>query len=94
MADPQHYWRLLHEKCAALEIWESEYLHVLKGEHPVAEMLKGSWLRQFLARLEEPERSAFENDYRVRVRAAYPPEADGHTLLPFRRLFIVAQRAG
>ena len=30
---------------------------------------------------------------RARVRAAYPPEPDGHTLFPFRRLFIIAQRA-
>ena len=94
VAEPQHYWRLLHHKSAALEIWESEYLQVLKGENPVAEFIKGSWLRQFLDRLQEPERSAFENDYRARVRVAYPAEADGRTLLPFRRLFIVAQRAG
>jgi trans-aconitate 2-methyltransferase len=65
---------------------------VLRGENPVAEFVKGSWLKPFLDRLEEPERSAFEADYRARVLAAYPPEADGRTLFPFRRLFIVAQR--
>jgi trans-aconitate 2-methyltransferase len=93
VAGPQHYWRLLHDRCAKLDIWETEYLQVLGGENPVAEFTKGTWLKQFLDRLEEPERSAFEADYRVRVRAAYPPEADGRTLFPFRRLFIVAQRA-
>lgn len=94
VADPQHYWRLLHAQSSALEIWESEYLQVLTGDNPVAEFIKGSWLRQFLARLAEPERTRFENDYRERVRVAYPREAGGHTLFPFRRLFIVAQRAG
>ena len=93
VADPRHYWRLLHAKCATLEIWETEYLHVLTGADPVAEYIKGSWLRQFLARLQEPARSAFENDYRKRVKAAYPAEAGGRTLFAFRRLFIVAQRA-
>jgi trans-aconitate 2-methyltransferase len=93
VAEPRHYWRLLHAKSAALEIWESEYLQVLTGDDAVAEFIKGSWLRQFLSRLQDSERSAFENDYRARVRAAYPPESDGHTLFPFRRLFIVAQRA-
>ncbi|MBI4188926.1 MAG: hypothetical protein HY525_00120 [Betaproteobacteria bacterium] len=67
---------------------------MLKGENPVAEYIKGSWLKQFLDRLQEPERGAFETDYRARVRAAYPAEPDGHTLFPFRRLFIEAQRAG
>lgn len=94
VAEPRHYWRLLHGRVAALEIWETEYLQVLRGEDAVAEFVKGSWLKQFLDRLQEPERSAFEADYRTRVRAAYPPEADGSTLFPFRRLFIVAQRGG
>ena len=91
---PREYSNLLRGRTAALEIWEIEYLQVLKGENPVAEFVKGSWLKQFLDRLEEPDRSAFESEYRVRVRAAYPPEADGSTLFPFRRLFILAQRAG
>ena len=64
---------------------------VLKGENPVAEFTKGSHLPQFLTRLEEPLRSQFEADYRARVLAAYPKEADGSTLFSFRRLFIVAQ---
>ncbi len=94
VAEPQHYWRLLQARAATLEIWETEYLQALRGDNPVAEFTKGTWLKQFLDRLEEPERSAFEADYRTRVKAAYPPEADGRTLFPFRRLFIVAQRAG
>jgi len=93
VAAPAHYYRLLRPRVAALELWESEYLQVLGGDDPVAEYTKGSWLKQFLDRLDEPERRAFEADYRARVRAAYPPEPDGQTLFPFRRLFIIARRA-
>lgn len=93
VAEPGYYWRLLHERCATLEIWESEYLQVLAGANPVAEYTKGTWLKQFLDRLEPgAERDGFEAEYRRRVRAAYPPEADGRTLFPFRRLFILAQK--
>jgi trans-aconitate 2-methyltransferase len=94
VAAPGEYWRMLKDRAARLEIWETEYLQVLTGENPVAEYTKGTWLKQFLDRLQEPERSAFEADYRRRVAAWYPPEADGRTLFPFRRLFIVAQRGG
>lgn len=94
VAEPGHYWRLLKDRAAALEIWETEYLQVLSGENPVAEYTKGTWLKQFLDRLEAPERAAFEADYRRRVAAWYPPQADGRTLFPFRRLFIVARRGG
>lgn len=93
VAGPQHYWLLLQGRAAALDIWETEYLQVLSGENPVAEYTKGTWLKQFLDRLEEPERSAFEADYRARVAKHYPPEQDGRTLFPFRRLFILAQKA-
>ena len=93
VAGPQHYWRLLRDRAATLDIWETEYLQVLSGDNPVAEYTKGTWLKQFLDRLEEPERSAFEADYRARVAKHYPPETDGRTLFPFRRLFILAQKA-
>lgn len=90
---PGSYWRLLAGRCAQLQVWETEYLQVLEGENPVAEYTKGTWLKQFLDRLEGAERAAFEADYRARVRAWYPPEGDGRTLFAFRRLFIVARRA-
>jgi trans-aconitate 2-methyltransferase len=92
VAPPAFYWRLLQARCTTLQIWETEYLQVLSGENPVAEYTKGTWLKQFLDRLQEPERSAFEADYRRRVLAWYPPEPDGRTLFPFRRLFLVARR--
>jgi trans-aconitate 2-methyltransferase len=88
---PERYRELLLPHVRSLDIWETVYLQVLGGDNPVAEFVKGSWLRQFLDALHGPERAAFEAAYRERVRLAYPPGADGKTLLPFRRLFIVAQ---
>lgn len=74
-----------------LDIWTTEYLQVMEGDNPVADWTRGSLLVPLLAALDEPWRSAFEADYRRRIAAAYPREADGRTLFPFRRLFIVAQ---
>jgi trans-aconitate 2-methyltransferase len=92
VAEPRRYRQILQDKVASLEIWETQYIQVLKGDNRVAEYVKGSWLKQFLDRLQEPERGAFEADYRARVRAVYPVESNGATLFPFRRVFIVAQR--
>lgn len=93
VAAPGFYWRLLERRAAEPQVWETEYLQVLSGANPVAEYTKGTWLKQFLDRLEGAERAAFEADYRARVLAWYPPEKDGRTLFPFRRLFWVACRA-
>jgi len=93
VAPPAVYWRLLQGRAAALQIWETEYLQVLSGPDAVAEYTKGTWLKQFLDRLEGQERADFEAAYPVRVRPHYPEEPDGRTLFPFRRLFIVARRS-
>ncbi len=90
VAEPGRYYDLLAPLSSRLELWETRYQQVLSGEHPVTEFIKGSWLRQFLDALEEPQRSRFEADYTRRVDAAYPRRADGTTLFPFLRLFIVA----
>ena len=91
VAPPEEYWRLLSPHAAALTFWETEYMHVLSGENPVAEFAKGSGLKQLLDRLEEPMRSQFEVEARRRLAEAYPKEADGRTLFKMRRLFFLAQ---
>ena len=48
--------------------------------------------RKDLDRLEGEERAGFLAAYARLVAAAYPPEPDGSTLFPCRRLFIVARR--
>lgn len=87
---PEDYYRLLAPKARALDIWETVYLQVLEGENPVAEWTKGTWLAPLLAALAPDARATFESEYRQRVARAYPRQADGKTLFPFRRLFIVA----
>lgn len=89
--EPEFYYDLLSPITASLEIWHIEYLQVLRGDDPVAEFVKGSWLPHFLEALAEPARSEFEAEYRARLRAAYPKRPDGATLFPFKRLFIVAR---
>lgn len=88
---PEYYWDLLAPRAKTLDVWETVYLQALSGDHPVADFVKGSWLKPFLDALEPAERIAFEDAYRARVARAYPPRADGTTLFPFRRLFIVAR---
>jgi trans-aconitate 2-methyltransferase len=90
---PAFYYDLLAARAARLDIWETEYLQVLDGRDPVKEFTKGSALKPFLDALEGAERAAFEEAYAARLRRAYPPQADGRTLFPFRRLFLVAARA-
>ena len=90
VAEPAFYFDVLAPHAAAIDIWETEYVQVLEGEHPVKEWTKGTWLKPLLDALDEPERGRFETCYAELVARAYPRRADGRTLFPFRRLFIVA----
>ena len=89
---PAEYHRILAPHAARVEVWETEYLHVLEGDDPVVEWTKGTGLRPYLEALEPGERDAFMADYTARIARAYPRGGDGRTLFPFRRLFIVALR--
>jgi trans-aconitate 2-methyltransferase len=90
---PSFYYDVLGKDAASLDIWETEYLQALEGEDAVAEWTKGTWLRPFLDALDGAEQESFENAYRARMRTAYPRRPDGRTLFPFRRLFLIAERA-
>jgi trans-aconitate 2-methyltransferase len=90
---PADYHRWLAPRASAIDIWESEYLHVLEGENPIVEWTRGTALKPFLDALDPAEAKRFLAYYAARVAAAYPPQPDGTTLFPFRRLFIVAVKA-
>ncbi len=89
--EPAQYYDLLAPQ-AEIDIWETEYQHVLEGENPVQQWFMGSLLTPVLERLKGAEREAFIRLYGEKVAAAYPRRADGRTLLTMRRLFIVATR--
>jgi trans-aconitate 2-methyltransferase len=74
-----------------VDAWETTYRHVLAGADPVVEWVKGTALRPVLARLDAAEAAEFLGEYRERMRRAYPPRPYG-TVLPFRRVFVVAHR--
>lgn len=90
--EPGEYWDLLRPHVASLDIWETTYLHVLKGEDAVGEWAAGSSLRPFLDKLPAEQLPAFRRAYADAVRPHYPRRADGTTLVPFRRLFLIARR--
>ena len=90
--DPDFYYDLLAPQSAHLDVWTTEYQHVLTGEDAVLEWVTGTGLRPILNGLDDGEREIYLEEYRRRLNAEYPKRADGVTLYPFRRLFFVAVR--
>ena len=91
-ADLGRYADLLLRAGCQVDAWETIYLHVLPGRDPVLEWARGSALRPVLAALDPAGAATFCQEYGALLAEAYPAAAYG-TILPFRRLFVVA-RAG
>lgn len=84
------YYDLIAPLVDRVDIWTTEYLHILEGAHAVFDWVAGTGLRPILQNLTGEDREHFLLGYRDRVKQAYPTNMHGQTLYPFPRLFIVA----
>ncbi len=88
--DPADYLALLAGAGCEVDAWETTYLHVLPGKDAVVDWYRGSGLRPVLAALPPALADEFVATYRGRIQTAYPAAPYG-TVLPFRRVFVVAR---
>jgi trans-aconitate 2-methyltransferase len=89
---PRAYYDLLAAQAQMIDVWETDYHHILEGDDPVTEWISSTGLGPFLSVLNESERPAFLADYGACAKAAYPRQIDGKVLFTMRRLFVLATR--
>jgi trans-aconitate 2-methyltransferase len=91
-ADAASYLADLAGLGCSVDAWETTYLHVLTGPNPVFRWISGTGARPVLQALPDDLRTRFISDYQQLLNTAYPARRYG-TVLPFRRVFVVANRA-
>jgi trans-aconitate 2-methyltransferase len=89
--DPAAYLDRLAALGCEVDAWETTYLHVLTGDDPVFAWVSGTGARPTLQTLPDGLRQEFEEEFRRRLRAAYPQHEYG-VVLPFRRIFVAARK--
>jgi trans-aconitate 2-methyltransferase len=90
---PEAYYDILAPHAARLDLWATDYLHVLPDVAAIAEWYRGTGLRPYLDAMDSDEqRERFVEALVKELRQQYRPKADGRVLFPFRRLFLVAAR--
>lgn len=90
---PEFYYDILAPHASRLDLWATDYFHVLAGLDSIIEWYRGTGLRPWLDALpDDATREQFLGAYRARLVPYFPTRADGRVLFPFRRLFLVAYR--
>lgn len=92
VGSPESYAAILLGAGLAADVWETTYLHVLRGNDPVLEWLRGTGLRPLLAALSTQEAGEFSTELAAELREAYPQGPHG-TVFPFRRIFAVGHKS-
>ena len=89
--EPEAYLDVLARAGCEVDVWETTYFHVLTGEDPVFTWVSGTGARPTLQGLPDDLRPRFEEEFKARLRAAYPERGYG-LVLPFRRIFAVGRK--
>jgi trans-aconitate 2-methyltransferase len=91
--DAAGYAALLTGAGAAVDAWETTYVHLLpadpSAEHPVLRWMEGTALRPIRAALDDAAWRRFRAELTARLAAA-DPARNGYVAFPFRRIFVVA----
>jgi trans-aconitate 2-methyltransferase len=91
--DHEFYYDLLAPLASRVDIWQTEYFHVMPDAEAVVEWYKGTGMRPYLTAIgEDADRDKFLAEYLEKMRTAYRPRPDGRILFPFLRIFVIAYR--
>lgn len=91
MEAPHVYYDALATVAGSVDIWETEYHHVMESSAAIVEWISSTGLRPFLDALDaEADKQRFVALLTQRVTESYTARIDGRVLFPFRRTFVIA----
>lgn len=87
---PETYLEAMEAAGLRPEVWQTTYFHVLTGENPVLEWVKGTALRPVLTALaDDPDATAaFLDECGAMLAKSYLSRPNG-VIFPFRRIFAI-----
>jgi trans-aconitate 2-methyltransferase len=89
----EFYYDLFAALAKRIELWTTDYAHVMESVDGIVDWYRGTGLRPWLDALpDDAARDKFILAYRTRLSPYYPLRSDGRVLFPFRRLFVIAYR--
>jgi len=91
--DHRFYYDLLAGGMRSMDIWETDYVHVMPSHLSIVDWIKGTGLKPYLDRARnEQEKKEFEEEILDEIKKAYPGQQNGQVLFPFKRLFFIGYK--
>ena len=87
------YYDTLSELFNSIDIWETDYIHIMDSHLSIMEMIRSTGLRPFFDRLEtDNDKKEFEDRVLSEIKKDYPLQKNGKVLFPFKRLFFITKK--
>jgi trans-aconitate 2-methyltransferase len=85
------YYDALAQLFESVEIWVTDYLHVLNNHASIMEMMRSTGLKPYHESLnDDSDIKEFDEMVLKEIIIAYPEQNNGKVILPFKRLFFIA----
>jgi trans-aconitate 2-methyltransferase len=92
----EHYYDIICGLTDKIEMWQTDYIHIMPDHKSIVEWYKGTGLRPFMDMIpDEKKRLDFCNEYGQIISRKYPIKNIGKNssvLLPFTRIFFIAYK--
>jgi trans-aconitate 2-methyltransferase len=91
--DYSFYYNNLSRLFNSINIWETDYFHILDSHLSILEMIRSTGLRPFFDKLKtDADKKDFEEMVLREIIKDYPLQKDNKVLFPFKRLFFIASK--
>ncbi|MCL2512716.1 MAG: methyltransferase domain-containing protein [Oscillospiraceae bacterium] len=88
-----YYYDILSGLPSNVELWVTEYFHIMPDHKSVIKWYSGTGLRPYLDCFSDgSEKEEFLNEYESNLKKSYPPQPNGKILFPFKRIFFTARK--
>lgn len=86
------YYTLLTQNFSTVDMWETDYYHILDSHEDILNWYKGTALRFYLSQLDEYSATQFLDEIFDAIKKEYKVSKDGKVLFNFNRLFFIAKK--
>jgi trans-aconitate 2-methyltransferase len=91
--DPGFYYDCLSDLAGKVDLWVTDYIHILPSHRSLVDFCRGAGLKPVLDLLpSDNDRLRFEEEVLEEVTSLYPKQSDGKVLFPFKRLFFIGYK--